>query len=351
MNSKTIGIVTRSKTAFGHRKWDPDVIYHGISGAEESIIYMANALALLGVSVIVYADPPAGSKYSLPASNPRYLDETCFQDTHLDAAIAFCLPEIAEQLKPFADRVYLWHHGYINQMESDAILAWDGILWLSEFQKNWHVERYPALQRYQGVFGNGIDIDRFPPIVERENPYSCVYASHYERGLSHLLDFWPHLKQAFPRATLDIYYGYSGDQPVTPETELSLKIKIPQLFLSDVREHGRVGQDELNHALNRASFWIHPSVYPESFCITALRAQYAGAIPVVYRWGALAETVQHGYFCSEYTHLPDPLLLALSQAPAISLSDRAAMRHFIREKYTWEKAARRWLACFEIRSV
>lgn len=74
--------------------------------------------------------------------------------------------------------------------------------------------------------------------------------------------------------------------------------------LQDVREHGQVGHEDLNRAYENSSFWLYPCTWPKTFCITALRAQFVGAMPVIHEQYALAEIVRHGYKCTSIAGVP-----------------------------------------------
>ena len=56
-------------------KWDPSSVKQGIPGSEEAVIYASQVLVEMGFRVFVYASPPEHSPWSLPASNPCYLQE------------------------------------------------------------------------------------------------------------------------------------------------------------------------------------------------------------------------------------------------------------------------------------
>ena len=348
MKPKTIGIITPGIRPNCINSWDADSVITGIPGSEEAVIYISKELAVLGHQVIIYGDPPPNSIHSHPSSNPRYVDAKDSKSAKLDIAIAWSLPpSVVNDLKDIAAKVYLWPHGFIYQITQDEIDQIDGVLWISQWQRTVTLRRFPNMERFKRVFGNGIVPDQFPPISERLNPHSCIYGSNYARGLELLLEIWPEVKDRYPRATLDIYYGWQSFGALTPEKERELRNKIPTLCDLDVREHGRVSHEELTRAFNRASLWTFPSAEVETFCITALRAQYAGAVPVVYRWAALEETVQHGYYCSEYSEFPSLMIWALGEAEKISVDQRKCMRAFIDKKFTWKEIAARWLEYFD----
>ena len=349
MSGKLIGIVA-SKIG-GVEPWDPDSIQSGITGSEEAVIYVSQELAHLGDQVIVFGDPPAASRYRNPSANPRFIDSHFYTQFHLDVAISWRMPEIAEILKRNAQRVYFWPHDVcVGKLTTNQIEKFDDVLWLSEWQREHWISINPSFSSFTNVFGNGINIQQFHEIRERENPFSCIYGSNYARGLEVLLEIWPDIKSLFPKASLEIYYGWQHFGLLSSEKEAKMRDQIHQLSSLDVIEKGRVGHRELNKAYSKASFWTYPCVHAETFCISALRAQYAGAVPVIIKGAALSETVRHGYPClhpSQYFHT---LVSAMQDAEKISVEERKSMREFILREYTWKTIAQRWEEIFSIHS-
>ena len=109
-----------------------------------------------------------------------------------------------------------------------------------------------------------------------------------------------------------------------------------------MREHGLVGHEELNEAYARASFWTYPCIAPETFCITALRAQLSGAVPVVLLGSALNETVRHGYGCRERDQYLFTLIQAMQKAESITLNERKSFGEFVKREFTWPEIAKKW---------
>ncbi len=285
---KTIGIFTVKRSDV--KPWDPDSIKSGIAGSEEAVIYISQHLVDLGYDVIIFGDPPLHSQHSSLSANPRYVDVNFDDYPRLDIAISWRMYALAGDLKKIANKVYLWPHDMCsNILSKEEIKAFDGVLWLSEWQKtNWTTIN-PGLKKFTTTFGNGINPSQFSSIIERENPFSCIYASNYARGLDLLLSIWPEVKRDFPKATLDIYYGWEGFGILSEEKANNLRYSINNLSELDVSEKGKVGHEELNCAYSKASFWTYPCTNIEVFCISALRAQFSGAVPVIIRGSALSE--------------------------------------------------------------
>jgi glycosyltransferase involved in cell wall biosynthesis len=194
-------------------------------------------------------------------------------------------------------------------------------------------------------------------LAGKRDPYKLIYSSSYDRGIHNLLRLFPEIKNAEPRATLDIYYGFeiydkrmnmllrNGD----PEGEALKRNKEELLALMNqdgVTHKGRVPQEELMKAYFEAGIWAYPTGFYEISCITGMLAQACGTIPVVSDYAALKETVQFG------TKL-DPSDLANNFVPAVlemfkTDFDREKMMKWAREKYDINELAKEWNRYFEL---
>lgn len=347
LDAKTIGIFTYK--VFGSDPWDPESVKSGITGSEEAVICISKHLADLGYQVFIYGNPPKQSLHTHPNANPRYLDIDKDDGSFIDIAISWRQPYIGEALKKRAHQVYLWPHDTYHQpLSKRQISAFDDVLWLSEWQRLYWISVNPGFAKFTRIFGNGINEEDFRPIKKRENPFSCIYGSNYARGLEVLLNIWPTVKASFPKATLDIYYGWQHWGLLSPEKEMKMRKQIAKYHSLGVREHGCVGHEELHRAYENASIWTYPCIGWEVFCITALKAQYAGAIPVIIDGTALPETVHYGYFCTKQEEYLSTLIRAMQEIESKgSLENRKAMRYFIQQSYTWKKVAMKWQSVFE----
>ncbi len=253
---KTIGIFTIKVS--GLQPWDPDSIHKGISGSEEAVIYASQELAKLGYKVYVFNEPPPGSRHSLPSANPRFIqyssEQTCF-----DIIIVCRVPEMIEYLKHRAKKIYFWPQDIsVRPMREEFIDAFDDVFWISAWQRRQWISISPRFAKFTKIFGNALQPHQFEVPKERTNPYSCIYASNYARGLSVLLDVWPSIKTKNPKASLDIYYGWQHWGTMSEWQERQLRYQMSDLARLDVKDHGLVGHEELSRAFGRASFWTYP---------------------------------------------------------------------------------------------
>ncbi len=332
----------------GFPPWDPRTIQTGIAGAEESVIYIAKELSRLGYQVTIFANPPQNSPYSAPTANPRYLSSHHEDSTYFDIAISWRMVKMGPKLKKRAKKVYLWPHDICSEVwHKSQIKSFDDVLWLSQFEKEQYSLINPLFSSFPHVFFHGIEPAQCKGVKERQNPHSCIYGSNYTRGLEILLDIWPLVHKEYPKATLDIYYGWQKWGRPAFEKEQKMREQIEKMRSYGVLEHGCVGHEELNAAYEKASLWTYPCTYPETFCVSALRAQVSGAIPVIIDGSALRETVLYGYRCGTKEEYLPLLLLAMKESAKISLETRKKTSEQILAHYSWKRVAERWHELFQ----
>jgi glycosyltransferase involved in cell wall biosynthesis len=129
--------------------------------------------------------------------------------------------------------------------------------------------------------------------------------------------------------------------------------------LDGVTDHGRIGQGEIVRKMFASGVWAYPCLWPEIYCITAVKVQAAGCVPVSTDFAAIDETVQFGSkihgeplangggdyseaFLQEYK---DKLIWWL-QHPEEQEKVRPKMMDWAR-KQSWQKVAEEWTNEFQ----
>lgn len=276
-------------------EWGPWSLEDGIGGSEEAIIRLSKQLLAQGYSVTVYSQPGAraGSYDGIDWRNYWELDAR----DEFDVFIGWRNPWLFDA-KLNARKRYLWLHDVMPEGEftTERLMNLDKVIVLSQY----HRSLFPNIPDHKiWLSANGIDVDEFKESEDStREPQKMIYTSSHVRGLSHLYDIWPDIKKAVPNATLDVYYGwesYIAVQKDNPERmEWMEKMKAREKELDGVTDHGKVSQDVIAREMMRSGVWVYPCPFPEISCITAMKAQAAGAVPVASNFAALNETIQHG---------------------------------------------------------
>jgi glycosyltransferase involved in cell wall biosynthesis len=261
-----------------------------------------------------------------------------------------------------SQRNYLWLHDIQNPNEYTParVDRLDKIMALSQ----WHRDNMPNVDDAKFMLtSNGINVMDFT-LLDKEgikrNPHAVFYGSSYDRGLEHLLKIWPEVKQEVPDAELHICYGWNLFESFyhnNPE-RMAWKAKLDEMMKADgIVHHGRIGQVDVLRLQYMCGIWAYPTHFGEINCITAIKSQAAGCIPVVCDYAALQQTVQFGKKLAVESgeDIYDPDKKAdFKQLLVDSLTDtkwqedvRPDMMKWARETYGWDKIAGDWDAEFK----
>ncbi|MGD0133633.1 MAG: hypothetical protein ABSE57_16395 [Bryobacteraceae bacterium] len=349
--------------------WSPLSVNTGIGGSQEALIAMAAAFERLGHSVRVYNScGSAAGQYE----GVVYQDYRAFgREPSADLVVVWRWPWLESSLPPRVPSV-LWLEDMIEpQAVAAAAHRYRKIVVLSRF----HRQHYSALPDQKFFFSrNGIHPEQFDQTVERD-PYKVVYGSSYDRGLLPLLEAWPRVKAQVPRASLTVFYGFQAARARAfqligaPSRSyrkhnpiaywMYRRSMLANMRRVNVQHLGRIGHREVARQFLSAGIWAYPTHFPETSCITAMKAQAAGAVPVVIPSGAVDETVQFGAKTSTNANdypsrqLPrqvyeewEALLISNLKDPASLEPLRAPMAAAARQWFAWETIAREWSAEF-----
>jgi glycosyltransferase involved in cell wall biosynthesis len=206
--------------------------------------------------------------------------------------------------------------------------------------------------------GNGINAMDFR-YLQAENlprdPHRIFYGSSYDRGLEHLLKMWPDIRKEVPDATLHVCYGWNLFESFyanNPE-RMAWKAKMDEMMTQEgITNLGRISQLEVLREQFQSAVWAYPTHFGEISCITAMKSQAAGAIPVVTNYAALDSTVQYGVKVpvkdGEDIYDPDKrkefsnALIGVLKDEQGQKDTRKAMMEWAQENFAWENVAKQW---------
>lgn len=340
--------------------WDPSNTSKGLPGSEECVIYASEELVRRGHSVVVYINPPADSVWRSPFSEPQWLPEEMWNDGQdsYDLVLMWRRFDVDTGRKN-GSKVIFWPHDSPPSLPPNVRLPpfpkFDGIFMLSQ----WHQEQFGIWPGFgeipKAICGNGYLPDHFKNPGSFTNPYSIGYFSNYARGLLVLLLLWPELRKEFPLATLDICYGRETWNTMSPQ-DLNMAISMMEEYKSiGVTEHGKIGHLELARIMETTSIFAYPCLcLGETFCITAVKCQAAGCIPVTTRIAALNETIHPKApqipIIKNNADIPsykECLFQTLRRIQDPSVIDERKQYIQYAEQFTWARCVDKWLAFYE----
>lgn len=272
---------------------DPSTI-SGIGGSEEAVIYLSRELVDIGYDVHVFNScGDFEGEYNGVHYHPFYN----FNRKDEFNIIVSWRANIFKSVNIKANKKYVWLHDVPQegQFTIEELTTFDKIIVLSEYHKSLFPSFIPQDKFF--LSSNGINWPDFHLNGTVRNPYRMIYASSYDRGLQHLLTNWDKIKAEIPQAELHIFYGWDTYDKMAQAgyRDWRFKEKMVGLMHQDgIFEHGRVGHKELNKEFQKSSVWVYPSHFEEISCITGMKAQANGCVPITTDYAALKETVKNG---------------------------------------------------------
>lgn len=223
---------------------------------------------------------------------------------------ARCLRDMGHEVTVYYDREPLEYDGIMFMPRthitgSDIVLSCNSeshtagdvnVYWTNKFDDRQELhpkyDKMIVISEYQrSIFGDKAKVVGHGCYPERYHSDGqkikglCIYTSSPDRGLDFLLNIWPRVKDE-TGAELVSTYG-SG-----------------------------LSEKNMDDLYNFAQFWLHPGQGVELFCISGIKAQAAGCIPVVVPNMALAETIKSGILTTE-DKFADDLIQAIKNPPEI----------------------------------
>lgn len=340
--------------------WGPWSLKEGIGGSEEAVIRISKHLKDLGYRVVVFGKPGADAGLHDGVMWRNFWE--CNLDDKFDIFVAWRAPFLFER-KIDARKSYLWLHDVMEPGEftEHRIANFDKCILLSKY----HRSLFPMVPDEKVLMsGNGIDPEEFdltkvweldesadhPLDIERD-PHKILYASSHVRGLAYLYEIWPEVKKAVPDATLDVFYGRESYDKVHKGNPERMKWMDDMIMkaekLEGVTDHGKVSQARIVEEGFKSGVWAYPCPFPEIYCITAIKSQACGAVPVASNYAALDETIQFGHkqefgeFDEEDLEQYKKSLIWWLQHPEEQEKIRPEMMEWAKTQ-SWDKVAKDW---------
>lgn len=298
-------IVFYSNFPFHVEDWAFPSVEKGIAGSEEAVIYLSQELVKLGYKVTIFnsCGEMEGEYNGVTYQSCEKLNIN--DDFNIFIFHRYWLQPMTMKLK--AKKIAVWMHDnpqlfppIESSHQSEFLESFDKLFMLSNFHKSLLPDWIPDEKIF--MTRNGINLEDFNIKGINRNPKRLIYISDYTRGIEHLLTRWSEVLQEVPDAELHLFYGWQvidalikspfGQRfPHLPDK----KKELLQLFQQkNVYEHGRIGHKQLVEELLKSTIYVYPCNTMETFCISCLKAQASGCIPVVSDIAGLAENVKIG---------------------------------------------------------
>jgi glycosyltransferase involved in cell wall biosynthesis len=346
--------------------YDGETIFKkGLGGSESAIILMSRELVKLGFSVVVY------NKCQGTVSKPGIyegveyrtydnLPEETFDILISSRSILPFVPdkptfdqfdrpytwELAQRLQKSTYKVLWMHdtfcngdhlveplllHGHINEIFTLSDFHTHYVTWLDHGhpRRNFEVLKNKVFQTRNGMLRVKDFVD-----VKNKDYNLFVYNSSITKGMIPLVTrIWPEIKKHIPQAKLKVIGGFYrfNDEGASDKAEQdwhNLRKEYEAKNL-DIEFTGVIPQTEIFDILEKASWLIYPSAFPETFGISMLEA-LAHNVPILgCRFGAMEETaIENSSYLIDYAIEPNGLW------PAINTDDQCnKFTHMVLQAY------------------
>jgi hypothetical protein len=253
----------------------------GTGGTEYSAIKLADYLFSEGHTVIVSGEVISEVANGVIYQNIREIET----HQHFDVVIATSYIhyiKLLEDLNITYDKSFFWIHNEAfypwyngeslpnNGMDYLTDSRLTKVVAVSHYHKLMLETTYPQIKDKLVVIENAIDPFDWGDIKVKKIENKFIYTSAADRGLSNLLKIWPKIKEKIPNASL-----WVATPPYGLEWYDTYKVDLP-----DVNFIGNLSPTELYTHIKSSDYWLYPSQYNETYCITALEMMY-GKVKIV----------------------------------------------------------------------
>ena len=244
--------------------------------------------------------------YNYPQTTNRKLDYSAFEHMRDNA-----------QLKVFwMHDTFCWGDDILEDLVS--INAIDEVWTLSDFHTFYvmnaahpRMRMYEVFRRHSWITRNGI-VKYFDSVdLDAKDHNLFIFNANMSKGLDPLLNLvWPKVKRRIPSAKLTVIGGHyklgAAFAHDDEETEF-MKIAGPHLNDSSINFTGIISQKEVAEISAKASYFLYPTAFPETYGISTLESLYANTPLITCRFGALEETATPYSYIIDYSATPNSL--------------------------------------------
>lgn len=300
-------------------RWDIDT-YEGASGSEYMAVNICKVLSKKYNIIMFVNDIKNKTMNGINYMNSSEY-ENFLRKYYVDILI---VSRFTKNLYYFdnIEKVFLWLHDTLPIGDSFQTHStkFKGVLTLCNWHKELFCQQYGFPENWVHITRNGIDLSRFNKDVEK-TPLRFIYTSSPLRGLDNLIDIFPKILARYPTASL---YIFAESHLISSATKNIIK-NYPQIQIND-----RLDQDKLAEEFLKSDIWLYPTNFKETYCITALEAQYSRVLCATYKIGSLPEIIgNRGILADGEDEILKKLFLVL---------DKPVVKNMLIEKaHNWAK--------------
>ena len=336
-NSKNILIYA----GLAYHNWNyTHMLHNALGGSEKAVNYIAKHLALTsGYTIYVSGDVNDeiinNVHYIHRSKLHELISKTPIHSVIISRYIDFYhnYPECSFY------QSFIWAHdtsfiacGDMYKKDGEIIEVFNklikGCICLTEWHKQLVENKYPLLKDKIHLINNGIETSEFPSIPNNKILNRFIYTSRPERGLSKVLNLWPSILEVLPDATLVI------SSYVEINTDIIRQIE----KYNSIRLLGSLNTTELYKEMVVSDYWLYPTNWCETSCITALEMLMSEVICIYYPVAGLVNTMdKYGLPIQENEEINTLISLTAEKKSELRKNGR-----IYAESCSWENRSKLW---------
>jgi glycosyltransferase involved in cell wall biosynthesis len=266
------------------------------------------------------------------------MDTSAFHTVIVSRYVGFY--EIFEGLSFY--KSFIWAHdialfNYGCDMDVKTIInKWsnkiNGCICQTEWHMNLFNDLYPELKNKLSHINNGISIENFIT-KPKKTSNRFIYTSCTERGLDRLLEIWPKIEEEFSEAEL-LICSYNEFPKNDYDKRLALIINKHE----SITHIGQLKRDDLYKLMATVEYWLYPTNFSETSCITAMEMLMSEVICIYYPVAGLNNTLgEYGIAVTRDNEVNTILNLTTKQKNDIRKKGREYAL-----SCSWENRANNW---------
>lgn len=267
---------------------------NALGGSERAVIYLSEYFPKdyeIYISGNIQKETIGNITYLGLDELPELIERNAFHTVIVSRYISF----FENYSKFSAYQTYIWGHDIhlhsygCNISQDDILKKWynriTGCICQTEWHKNTFINTYPLLKDKIHTINNGISLEKFKFKLKKiSNRF--IYTSCSERGLDRILELWPEIIKNIPKAELFIA-SYNNFPCNEFEEKLSVIIK----NYDNIYHVGKLNSDKLYELMSTAEYWLYPTRWLETSCITAMEMLFSDVICIYYPLAGLVNTL------------------------------------------------------------
>ena len=348
-------------TGFSNENWNYSYMQHNsLGGSEKAVAYLTK---LFPKEYTIYISGGVENEYF---DNITYIHLHKLQDViNTTAFHTIICSRYISFLEMFTNlsfyKFYIWAHDTsllpygCNLTSNEIITKWnnhiDGCICQTNWHSNHYKKQYPELMYKINIINNGIDTSLFTTNTSNDFSHKrtnkFIYTSCSERGLLVLLKMWPTILENFSDASL-VISSYESFPSNTDDNEMN---KMIDNYPNSIVHLGKLTSNKLYQEMYTADYWVYPTDYRETSCITSMEMLANGVICIYYPVAGLVDTIKDYGIPVNNTNEVLECLNKLSLEPNRKNEIRQRGITYAFQDCSWSNRVNEWTSIFKNKMI